>query len=180
MSALTRSAHGLSTPVDDWWSRGMCRHEDPELWFTDSVRAEAMHVCRVHCPVVEVCYRDALKARPRAGVQGGEAWSAKGAPLYGGAIEPAKTCVRCRPDQPAPRPRPPVPRDVPPLGLSHAEWRVAKLLPSDLSIAEIAEVLGLSPNTVKSHISVIYRAAGVQGRSAFRTSALSRAASCDR
>lgn len=170
MSSLTRSAHGLSTPVDDWRSLGVCRYEDPELWFTDSQRAEAMHVCRVHCPVVEQCYRDALRIRPTAGVQGGEAWSTRGMPLYGGAIEPAKSCGRCRPGQSAPprRRRTRVPRDVPPLGLSHAQWRVARMLHSDLSIAEIGDALSLSPNTVKSHVAAAYRAAGVSGREEFR------------
>lgn len=170
MSALTRSAHGLSTPVDDWWARGVCRNEDPELWFTDSLRAEAMHVCRTHCPVVEQCYRDALRNRPKAGVQGGQAWSAKGTPMYAGALEPAKTCTRCKPRVVAlpRRRRQPTPRVVRPLGLSYAQWRVARMLHSDLSIAQLAAALSLSPNTVKSHMSVIYRAAGVRSRDEFR------------
>lgn len=50
--------------------------------------------------------------------------------------------------------------------LTPAERRVLALLPSHRSLAEIAEQLYLSRNTVKSHTISIYRKLGVSGRSA--------------
>lgn len=95
MSRMTRSAHGLSTPVDGWWSRGACRSEDPELFFRESDRSEALHICRRHCPVLAECKADARALSPRHGVQAGEAWTANGTPQYGGALKAVSWCHRC-------------------------------------------------------------------------------------
>jgi LuxR family maltose regulon positive regulatory protein len=41
--------------------------------------------------------------------------------------------------------------------LTHAELRVLQLLPTHLTLAEIARELDVSPNTVKTHTAAIYR-----------------------
>jgi LuxR family transcriptional regulator, maltose regulon positive regulatory protein len=48
---------------------------------------------------------------------------------------------------------------------SRAELRVLELLPSNLTAAEIAERLGVSPNTVGSHIKALHRKLGATKRS---------------
>ncbi|MBX5440872.1 MAG: hypothetical protein IRZ32_05015 [Solirubrobacteraceae bacterium] len=45
-----------------------------------------------------------------------------------------------------------------------AELRVLALLPTDASVADIAAVLHLSPNTVRSHVRRLYRRLGVRSR----------------
>jgi hypothetical protein len=102
VSALSRSAHGLSTPVDDgWWRDAQCRREDPELFFTESTeaRAEALHICRSHCPVLRECRREARARPPVGAVQGGEAYNASGK-RNGYDFKPASTCRHCWPERP--------------------------------------------------------------------------------
>ena len=41
--------------------------------------------------------------------------------------------------------------------LSPAERRVLDLLPTNLTVAEIAARLGLSPNTIGSHVKALHR-----------------------
>ena len=48
--------------------------------------------------------------------------------------------------------------------LTGAEVRVFRLMPRSLSRREIADVLFLSPNTVKTHTQAIYRKLGVSTR----------------
>jgi LuxR family maltose regulon positive regulatory protein len=48
--------------------------------------------------------------------------------------------------------------------LTFAEERVLQLLPSQLTLAEIAEQLGLSANTVKTHVKHIHAKLGVSTR----------------
>ena len=48
--------------------------------------------------------------------------------------------------------------------LTSAEVRVLRYLPSHLSFREIAELLYVSPNTVKTHARAIYRKLGVSSR----------------
>jgi LuxR family maltose regulon positive regulatory protein len=48
--------------------------------------------------------------------------------------------------------------------LTAAELRLLPLLPTHLTYAEIAERLYLSPHTVKSHATAIYRKLGVSSR----------------
>jgi LuxR family maltose regulon positive regulatory protein len=50
--------------------------------------------------------------------------------------------------------------------LSERELAVLRYLPSKLSIPEIARELYVSPNTVKTQSSAIYRKLGVTGRQA--------------
>lgn len=92
---MTGSAHGLSILADEWVLRAACRSEDPDLFFRESSRLEALHVCRRHCPVLAECKADAAAFPPRHAVQAGEAWSAKGTPLYGGVLKPVSWCHRC-------------------------------------------------------------------------------------
>ncbi len=54
---------------------------------------------------------------------------------------------------------------VGPSSLTTAELRVLHLLPTNLSIAEIAERLYVSRNTAKSHAAAVYRKLGVSSRS---------------
>jgi DNA-binding CsgD family transcriptional regulator len=51
------------------------------------------------------------------------------------------------------------------LGLRHIE--IARLIESGATTKSIARELGLAEATVKSHLSVIYRKTGVEGRAAF-------------
>ena len=50
--------------------------------------------------------------------------------------------------------------------LSEREMAVLRYLPSTLSLPEIARELFVSPNTVKTQCSAIYRKLAVSGRSA--------------
>jgi DNA-binding CsgD family transcriptional regulator len=49
--------------------------------------------------------------------------------------------------------------------LTPAEWRVLMLLPTHLTLGEIAESLYVSRNTVKTQAVTVYRKLGVSGRS---------------
>ena len=49
--------------------------------------------------------------------------------------------------------------------LTPAEWRCPMLLPTHLTLGEIAESLYVSRNTVKSQAVTVYRKLGVSGRS---------------
>jgi LuxR family maltose regulon positive regulatory protein len=51
-------------------------------------------------------------------------------------------------------------------GLSERELDIVRYLPTPLSSAEIAKMLFISPNTLKTHLRHIYRKLGVQGRRA--------------
>ena len=50
--------------------------------------------------------------------------------------------------------------------LSDAEWRILRLLATDLSLSQIGRELYLSTNTVKTHTRSIYRKLGVSSRAA--------------
>lgn len=95
MSAMTRSAHGLSTPcVDEWWEAAWCSGMDQDVFFTESNRSLALHYCQVHCPVVRQCNQEALRVRPAYAVQGGVAFNATGSP-FGYPVAPLRTCRYC-------------------------------------------------------------------------------------
>lgn len=51
-----------------------------------------------------------------------------------------------------------------PTVLSISEQRILALLPTHMTVPEIAQQLGLSPNTVRTHTNAIYRKLGVHGR----------------
>ena len=80
--------------MTDWQSKALCT-ASPEMWFTPGDRAEAMHICRVHCPVVERCLRDALRHPPKDGVQGGVAFNNDSRPFPPGFHLAARTCPKC-------------------------------------------------------------------------------------
>lgn len=80
--------------MTDWRDAAICR-TDPERWFNRSARADAMHACRSHCPVVEQCLRDALACPPTDGVQGGVAFNCRSEPFPGWFYKPARTCPAC-------------------------------------------------------------------------------------
>jgi LuxR family maltose regulon positive regulatory protein len=48
-------------------------------------------------------------------------------------------------------------RATPPMTLTTAEMRVLHLLPTNLTLAEIADKLYISRNTVKTHVAAVYR-----------------------
>ena len=50
------------------------------------------------------------------------------------------------------------------LGLSDREWQVLDLLATGQSNKEIARSLGISPNTVKTHVARVYEKLGVSRR----------------
>ncbi|WP_431781761.1 WhiB family transcriptional regulator [Streptomyces chumphonensis] len=62
---------------DDWRLRGICRDEDPEIWFpvgtTGPAYAEAEWARQIccHCPVMEACAEYALDERIEHGIWGG-------------------------------------------------------------------------------------------------------------
>jgi hypothetical protein len=51
--------------------------EDPELWFSTNGddRAEAMHVCLSHCPILQRCREWAEAEPPVVAVQAGVVWT---------------------------------------------------------------------------------------------------------
>ena len=55
-----------------------------------------------------------------------------------------------------------------PFGLSAQEYRAAKLAADGLSNQEIASVLSLSLNTVKTHLKAVYRESGANSRPTLR------------
>lgn len=98
---MSRSAYGLSTPVDEWWLQAQCRKEDPDLFFRDGneARAEALHICLNHCPVLEQCRREARANPPVGAVQGGEVYTITRV-RYGYETRTAPTCRHCWPERP--------------------------------------------------------------------------------
>jgi len=87
--------------------------------------------------------------------------AAQAAELVDGAVDPGALPRRIAQvgSQLAPRDA-----DVPHEGLSRRELEVLVLLPSELSAAEIASELFVSPNTARSHIKSIHRKLGVTSR----------------
>lgn len=85
----------MSRPAD-WREHGRCRAA-PDAWFEAKTRAEAMHICRTHCPVVEHCLRDALGSPPTDGVQGGVAFNFDRKPFPGWYWQPSRRCRACAP-----------------------------------------------------------------------------------
>ncbi|WP_406056284.1 WhiB family transcriptional regulator [Streptomyces sp. NBC_01077] len=75
-------ASGMPTPLPgagtNWRTRGLCRDEDPELFFPDTAadRRAALAVC-ARCPVRERCLAEALaeeggrNTHGRHGIRGG-------------------------------------------------------------------------------------------------------------
>jgi hypothetical protein len=84
----------------DWRDQALCLHLDPDFMFGARARAEALHICRRHCPVLNDCqaYAQALRPAPTDCVMGGVAWR-----LYADRIttpsiaaQPAESCRLCR------------------------------------------------------------------------------------
>ena len=81
MSARTQRPAGPEPPrTDDWRNHAACRRPDvePELWFTRKTRAQALHICQLHCPVLKTCQLFARNLRPAPTdcVMGGIPWRA--------------------------------------------------------------------------------------------------------
>lgn len=60
-----------------------CQTSDPDMWFANTSRtktAEAVNLCRVKCPVRDLCLAYAMAADERFGVWGGQE-SGDGKPL---------------------------------------------------------------------------------------------------
>lgn len=64
----------------NWQERALCQ-KNPELWFTESTRTAAVHICRFHCPVLKECQAWAVTAVVISGVAGGVAYGHTGAPM---------------------------------------------------------------------------------------------------
>ena len=62
-----------------WQAHGACAHEDPELFYPESVKGKrnrewenrAKQVCHQRCPVQRECLAEALNSQQRHGVWGG-------------------------------------------------------------------------------------------------------------
>jgi Transcription factor WhiB len=55
-----------------WWEAAICRGLTRMFFSRDSqVAAQAMHLCRAHCPVLASCAREAARLTPTGAVQGG-------------------------------------------------------------------------------------------------------------
>lgn len=64
-----------------WQKRAACRL-DPDMWFDGAARADAVHVCRRHCPVLAECKEWADSVETVGGVFGGIAYSQTGIPVH--------------------------------------------------------------------------------------------------
>jgi DNA-binding CsgD family transcriptional regulator len=56
--------------------------------------------------------------------------------------------------------------NVPPAGFSRREVEILYLIAGDFSDKEIALTLGMSPHTLRTHLSRLYRKHGVHSRAA--------------
>jgi hypothetical protein len=68
--ATTRHHTSAAGPAmrRDWRDQALCLHLDPDFMFGARARAEALHICRRHCPVLNDCqaYAQALRPAPTA------------------------------------------------------------------------------------------------------------------
>lgn len=96
MQAGELAAWGLGRDGLGWWQLAACAGT-PDLhtadlragWQTDfTAQAQARHICRAHCPVLDRCRRDAERHRPADVTQGGVVWVSKGA--TGGRVATAQ------------------------------------------------------------------------------------------
>ena len=78
-----------------WRDLAACRR-DPDMWFTPSLRAAAVHVCRKHCPVAEDCYRALRSTSITSGVMAGVAFADDGAAMTKWGV--GKSVSVCTPD----------------------------------------------------------------------------------
>jgi hypothetical protein len=80
-TSTARSAYGFSSSREvHWTTRGLCQ-ANPDMWVSerngklgDRDHVQAVHICRVHCPVFEECAKATMDPIPRVGVQAGILW----------------------------------------------------------------------------------------------------------
>jgi hypothetical protein len=133
------TAYGLDSPRDaaGWWERGACTRVDPDLhasvrWVD---RAEALHICLTHCPVLAQCRADALARPYRSMVVGGLAFGTDAKPsTYPG---PARSCRLCTGTGP-----------MPALLDRHAE-EIASMRDAGASLAQIGQALGYTVEAIR-------------------------------
>lgn len=81
--ASTLASWGLGQGSGAWWHDATCT-QTPELHLADvgsggwidphSIAAQAVHICRTHCPVRAECEADTAKHPPAGMVQAGQVW----------------------------------------------------------------------------------------------------------
>jgi hypothetical protein len=55
-----------------WWEAALCRGRTLMFFTRDHyIAAQALHLCRAHCPVLSACAREAARLVPTGAVQGG-------------------------------------------------------------------------------------------------------------
>lgn len=92
-------------PRDEHWStRGACRRLHPDFMFEPTHRAESVHICNTHCPVLDQCraYADSLRRAPTDCVMAGRTYRAyhdriKKAPGQPDTVDRCRLCPRGEP-----------------------------------------------------------------------------------
>lgn len=100
-----RSTHGLDVLPDDdnWRTHAICRTHDWNWWWDPSHYKDALHQCRVHCPVLDQCREFAAKFQWRECVVAGEVWvwgkgeQQEGIPSKKDRSTTTRLCRECRP-----------------------------------------------------------------------------------
>lgn len=69
----------VAVAYQSWRERAACKNDprftvDAQHGLNNELRAQARHICRAHCPVVEECLADAKENPPSGTVQGGLLW----------------------------------------------------------------------------------------------------------
>jgi hypothetical protein len=91
----------LDVLPDNWRTYAVCRTYDWTWWWEPDHYKDALHQCRVHCPVLAQCREFAAKFHWRECVVAGEVWVAKKDPARGEPSErthrsSTRRCGTCR------------------------------------------------------------------------------------
>lgn len=94
----TTGVAGVGTAARDWRRRAACLELGYDFFFEAAHRAEALHVCRSHCPVLPDClaFTQRLRPVPSDCVMGGRTWPVMYRDRRTAVTHPAASCPLCR------------------------------------------------------------------------------------